>query len=168
MWLNHLTINKPICVTFSWADTELLDFKPWKIGQNLHANMEGFRRDNHIYYGQYLKVNTGKMLYKYWPVYALYLHCRETTSLSTVQKRSQYLHSIFPVKASVRLFVKMQFGKPFIIFLSFLLLSIIVLNDKSVVIFKFYNISIHVQCNYMTNHLYGYIVYICVTTVEWK
>ena len=37
------------------------------------------------------------MLYKYWPVFALYLHCRETTSLSTVQKRSQYLHSIFPV-----------------------------------------------------------------------
>ena len=43
-----MAISEPIFVTFYWVDTELWDFKPLKIGQNLHANMEGFRRDSHI------------------------------------------------------------------------------------------------------------------------
>ena len=42
-------INAPTFVTFCWVVTELRDFKLWKIGQNVHTNMEGFRRDSHIY-----------------------------------------------------------------------------------------------------------------------
>ena len=36
-------------VAFYLAVTELLDFKLGKTGQNLYANMEGFRIDGHIY-----------------------------------------------------------------------------------------------------------------------
>ena len=46
--MDHLAINVQSFVPFCLAITELLDFKVWKIGQNLHANMEGFRRDSHI------------------------------------------------------------------------------------------------------------------------
>ena len=48
MWLDHLAINVQSFVAFCLAITELLDFKVWKIGQNVHANMEGFHRDSHI------------------------------------------------------------------------------------------------------------------------
>ena len=46
MWLDHLAINEQTFVTFHSAVAELSDFK---LQQNLHANMEGFRRDSHIY-----------------------------------------------------------------------------------------------------------------------
>ena len=45
--MDHLTINVQSFVAFCLAITKLLDFKVWKIGQNLNANMEGSRRDSH-------------------------------------------------------------------------------------------------------------------------
>ena len=36
-------------VAFHWVVTELWDFKHLKVGQTLHANMEGFHRDSHIW-----------------------------------------------------------------------------------------------------------------------
>ena len=49
MYLDHLAITVQTFVAFYWAVTELLDFKLWKMGQNLHANMESFHRDNRKY-----------------------------------------------------------------------------------------------------------------------
>ena len=45
--MDHLAIYVQSFVAFCLAITELLDFKVWKTGQNLHANMEGFRRNSH-------------------------------------------------------------------------------------------------------------------------
>ena len=47
MLLDYLAIKVQSFVIFHWAVTELWDFKLSKIGQNLYANMEGFRRDSH-------------------------------------------------------------------------------------------------------------------------
>ena len=49
MWLDHLAINEQTLVTFHSAVAELPHLKLQKIGQNLHANMEGFCKDSHIY-----------------------------------------------------------------------------------------------------------------------
>ena len=48
MYLDHLAIPVQGYVAFYLVITKLLDFKHWKMGQNLHANMEGFHRDSHI------------------------------------------------------------------------------------------------------------------------
>ena len=48
--MDYLAINVQSFVAFCLIITELLDLKVWKIGQNLHANMEGFHEDSHIYY----------------------------------------------------------------------------------------------------------------------